>query len=174
MPPIPTSEVSYSKKPVSISILLVFFPRKLSDTESRYSTFDQELLAAYASIRHFWYFCERHLFQLWTDHKPLVTSLSMSRFLFRSNSATPGFHFWVQCAHAVFACSCLVMSPPRPNQSTLGRWPPSKTTAQKRSACSGGSSLTVSFLPTRCWAPGWQSFNRHFLPSCFFALTLIF
>jgi hypothetical protein len=55
---------------------LGFFSRKLTDTESRYSTFDRELLATQAAIKCFRHFCEGHLFQLWTDHKPLVTALS--------------------------------------------------------------------------------------------------
>jgi hypothetical protein len=55
---------------------LGFFSRKLTDTESHYSTFNRELLAAHAVIRHFYHFCEGRAFQLWTDHKPLVTALS--------------------------------------------------------------------------------------------------
>ncbi len=55
---------------------LGFFSRKLTDTESRYSTFDSELLAAHAAIKHFRHFCEGQAFQLWTDHKPLVTAIS--------------------------------------------------------------------------------------------------
>jgi hypothetical protein len=55
---------------------LVFLSRKLTDTESRYSTFDREFLAAQAAIKHFRHFCEGRAFQLWTDHKPLVTALS--------------------------------------------------------------------------------------------------
>jgi hypothetical protein len=55
---------------------LGFFSRKLTDTESRYSTFDRELLAARAAIKHFRHFCEGQAFQLWTDHKPLVTAIS--------------------------------------------------------------------------------------------------
>jgi hypothetical protein len=55
---------------------LGFFSRKLTDTESRYSTFDRELLVAQAAIKHFRHFCEGRLFQLWTDHKPLVTAIS--------------------------------------------------------------------------------------------------
>jgi hypothetical protein len=55
---------------------LGFFSRKLTDTESRYPTFDRELLAAQAAIKHFRHFCEGRLFQLWTDHKPLVTAIS--------------------------------------------------------------------------------------------------
>jgi cleavage and polyadenylation specificity factor subunit 1 len=56
--------------------LLGFFSRKLTDTESRYSTFDRELLAAHAAIKHFRHFCEGRQFQLWTDHKPLVSALT--------------------------------------------------------------------------------------------------
>jgi hypothetical protein len=55
---------------------LGFFSRKLTDTESRYSTFDRELLAAHAAIKHLRHFCEGRAFQLWTDHKPLVTAIS--------------------------------------------------------------------------------------------------
>jgi hypothetical protein len=44
--------------------------------ESRHSTFDRELLAAFAAILHFHHFCEGRSFQLWTDHKPLVTALT--------------------------------------------------------------------------------------------------
>jgi hypothetical protein len=33
-------------------------------------------LAAQAAIKHFRNFCEGRVFQLWTDHKPLVTALS--------------------------------------------------------------------------------------------------
>jgi hypothetical protein len=55
---------------------LGFFSRKLTYKASRYSTSDHELLAAYAAIQHFHHFCEGRAFQLWTNHKPLVTALS--------------------------------------------------------------------------------------------------
>jgi hypothetical protein len=55
---------------------LGFFSHKLTDTESHYSTFDHKLLAAQAAIQHFCHFCEGCAFQLRTNHKPLVTSLS--------------------------------------------------------------------------------------------------
>jgi len=54
---------------------LGFFSRKLSETESRYSTFDRELLAAFSAIKHFQHFCKGRPFQLWTDHQPLVAAL---------------------------------------------------------------------------------------------------
>jgi hypothetical protein len=37
---------------------LGLFSRKLTDKESRYSTFDRELFAAHAAIKHFHHFCE--------------------------------------------------------------------------------------------------------------------
>jgi hypothetical protein len=52
------------------------FSHKLTDTESPNSTFDRELSAAQAAIKHFSHFCEGRAFQLWTDHKPVVTALS--------------------------------------------------------------------------------------------------
>ncbi len=55
---------------------LGFFSRKLTDMESRYSTFDLYLLAAHAAIKHFRHFCEGRAFQLCTDHIPLVTAIS--------------------------------------------------------------------------------------------------
>jgi hypothetical protein len=56
---------------------LGFFSCKLTDTESCYSTFDCKLLAAHAAIKHFCHFCEGCTFQLWTDHKPPVTAISL-------------------------------------------------------------------------------------------------
>jgi cleavage and polyadenylation specificity factor subunit 1 len=87
--PAPTAELSLATDPSDTHIRGVmqqklgdhwrphgFFSRKLTDTESRYSTFDRELSAAFAAIRHFRHFCEGRTFQLWTDHKPLVTALT--------------------------------------------------------------------------------------------------
>jgi len=53
---------------------LAFFSRKLSATEQRYSTFDRELLAAFAAVRHFRFLLEGSQFTLYTDHKPLVSA----------------------------------------------------------------------------------------------------
>ena len=52
-----------------------FFSRKLSSAESRYSTFDRELLAIYSSIRHFKHYVEGRKFHILTDHKPITFSL---------------------------------------------------------------------------------------------------
>ena len=51
-----------------------FFSRKLDKTRLRYSTFDQELFAAYKAIRHFHFLIEGKKFTLFTDHKLLVSA----------------------------------------------------------------------------------------------------
>jgi hypothetical protein len=132
---------------------LGFFSRKLTDTESCYSTFDLKLLAAQAAIKHFRHFCEGRLFQKWTDHKPLVTALSRVSTLISPRQQhhlafisefnvqllyLPGFKNVV----ADFLSRPpppppLEQSPPRRRQIQwiLRRWPPSKTVAQKRRVC---------------------------------------
>ncbi len=55
---------------------LAFFSKKLAPAEVKYSTFDRELLAAYATIRHFCFLLEGRQFQLLTDHKPLVAAMT--------------------------------------------------------------------------------------------------
>ncbi|GBM76602.1 hypothetical protein AVEN_54871-1 [Araneus ventricosus] len=51
---------------------LAFFSRKLTPAEQRYSVYDRELLAVYASVRHFSYMLEGRNFTIHTDHKPLI------------------------------------------------------------------------------------------------------
>ena len=58
--------------------LLAFFSKKLSDAEKKYSAYDRELLAAYASIRHFGFMLEGREFTIFTDHKPLTHALFRS------------------------------------------------------------------------------------------------
>lgn len=60
-------------KPIS------FFSKKLTSTESRYSTFGRELLAAYSAVRYFRHLLGGRTFYLLTDHKPLLGA-------FQSNS----------------------------------------------------------------------------------------
>ncbi|CAH8621403.1 unnamed protein product [Schistosoma margrebowiei] len=54
---------------------LEFFPRRLTSTETRYSAFGRELLAAYCAIKHFRHAVEGRQFILFTDHKPLTYAL---------------------------------------------------------------------------------------------------
>ncbi|GBM57544.1 hypothetical protein AVEN_97656-1 [Araneus ventricosus] len=54
---------------------LAFFSRKLTPAEQRYSVYDRELLAVYASVRHFSFMLEGHNFTICTDHKPLIYAL---------------------------------------------------------------------------------------------------
>jgi len=53
-----------------------FFSTKLRSAETRYSTFDRELLAIYLSIKHFRHFVEGRNFHVITDHKPLTFAIS--------------------------------------------------------------------------------------------------
>ncbi len=55
---------------------LGFFSRKLNAAETKYSTFDREHIAAAQAIRHFRHILEGRDFQLWRDHKPLVSAIS--------------------------------------------------------------------------------------------------
>ena len=50
---------------------LSFFSKKLNPAETRYSAFDRELLAVYATIRHFRHNLEGRNFFVNTDHKLL-------------------------------------------------------------------------------------------------------
>ena len=47
----------------------------MKPAETRYSTFDRELLTVYLSIRYFQDFLERCQFHVLTDHKPLTFAL---------------------------------------------------------------------------------------------------
>ena len=62
--------ISDTWKPIS------FFSRKLTPAETRYSTFDRELLAVYLGIKHFRHFLEGRSFHVLTDHKPLTFVLN--------------------------------------------------------------------------------------------------
>ena len=53
-----------------------FFSKKLNSAEKRYSAFDRELLAVYATIRHFRHNLEGRNFFVNTDHKPLTFVMS--------------------------------------------------------------------------------------------------
>ena len=55
---------------------LSFFSKKLSPAETRYSAFDRELLAVYATIKHFRHNLEGRNFCVNTDHKPLTFVMS--------------------------------------------------------------------------------------------------
>ena len=56
---------------------IAYFSKKLRPAETRYSTFDRELLAVYLSIKHFRYFVEGREFFVLSDHKPLTYALAV-------------------------------------------------------------------------------------------------
>ena len=55
---------------------LSFFSKKLTPAETRCSAFDRELLAVYATIRHFRFNLEGRYFFVNTYHKPLTYVMS--------------------------------------------------------------------------------------------------
>ena len=55
---------------------ILFSSRKMTPVETRYSTFDRELLAVYLAIKHFRHFLEGRPFHVLTDHKPLTFALN--------------------------------------------------------------------------------------------------
>jgi hypothetical protein len=55
---------------------LAFYSTKLSPAQLNYSAFDRELLAVFMAIRHFRFMLEGHSFVVFTDHRPLLGSLS--------------------------------------------------------------------------------------------------
>ena len=57
---------------------IALFSQRLQPTEMKYSTFGQELLATYLTIRHFRHFVECRDFFALMDHKPLTYALATS------------------------------------------------------------------------------------------------
>ncbi len=54
----------------------LYYSKKLSSAEIKYSTFDRELLAAFLTIRHFRFLLKGRQFTLLTDHEPLVAAMT--------------------------------------------------------------------------------------------------
>jgi hypothetical protein len=82
--------------------LLGFFSRKLKLAESKYSTFDWELLNAVTAIRHFRHILEGRDFKLWTDHRPLVSAVSTHtcfRTVVGQAAVPPGLHSRIYYGH---------------------------------------------------------------------------
>ena len=63
---------------------VAFFSKKLKPAETKYSTFNRELLAVYLAIKWFRHFVEGCQFSITTDHKPLTFALFT-----KSNNLTP-------------------------------------------------------------------------------------
>lgn len=63
---------------------LGFFSRTLNKAQRKYSTYDRELLAAYAAVKYFHFILEGRPFILYTDHKPLIYA-----FRKKQDNATP-------------------------------------------------------------------------------------
>ncbi|GFV24334.1 retrovirus-related Pol polyprotein from transposon opus [Trichonephila clavipes] len=51
---------------------IAFYSKKLNETQTRYITYDRELLGTYLSVKHFKHLLEGNDFVIYTDHKPLT------------------------------------------------------------------------------------------------------
>ena len=58
---------------------LSFFSRKLSPTESRYSTFDKELLAVFAAVKKWRDIISTNNTTVLTDHKPIIGAFKSNK-----------------------------------------------------------------------------------------------
>ncbi len=58
---------------------LSFFSRTLTDVESRYSTFDRELLAIFAATKKWKHFLHGSTVTVFTDHKPIVGAIKNTK-----------------------------------------------------------------------------------------------
>ena len=57
---------------------LAFFSRKFTPAQSKYSTYDRELMAIVEAVKHFLYYLEGRPFEVCTDHKPIIYSQQVS------------------------------------------------------------------------------------------------
>ena len=67
---------------------LSLFSKKLTPAETDYSTFERELLAVYAAIRHFWLMLEGREFFVLIDHKPSTFPVLQHRLWQRISVST--------------------------------------------------------------------------------------
>lgn len=58
---------------------LGYFSQKISETQTKYSTYDRELLAVYLAIRYFKDLIEGRELIIYTDHKPLTFAFKKTR-----------------------------------------------------------------------------------------------
>ncbi|GFY06854.1 retrovirus-related Pol polyprotein from transposon opus [Trichonephila clavipes] len=58
---------------------IIFYSKRLNETQTRYSTYDRELLGIYLSLKHFEHLLEGNDFVTYTDHKPLTFSFKQKK-----------------------------------------------------------------------------------------------
>ena len=135
---------------------LAFFSNTLKHAETRYSTFDRELLGAYLAIKHFRHFVEGRPFTLYTDHKPLTYALRantdytprQTRHLSYISEFTSDLQHLPGKANA--AADALSRNPPLHQPHSDARPEPSR---RGRDVPGGGSCLDATsapFFPSLC------------------------
>jgi hypothetical protein len=100
---------------------LGFFARKLTDTESCYSTFDPKLLAAHAAIKHFRHFCEGRDFNFGQNTNHLLLPFPAFQPPFRpDNNAVWHSSQNLMCNCCICLKNVVAHFLSRPNQTTPG------------------------------------------------------
>jgi hypothetical protein len=147
--------------------------------ESCYSTFDCELLAAHAATKHFCCFCKGRAFQLWTDHKPLVTVISrISAPISARQQCHLAFisEFNVQLLYLPGLKNVVADFLSRSNQTTTGSVATASVAdpvdfeemAAEQNICPETAALArrhiaqIGFLPDRRSTPSWRCLRRQF------------
>lgn len=84
--------------PDAISAFGEFFLSKLSKAETKWSTYDYELLVVFSAIQHFHSSLEASEFAVLTDHKPLV-----HKFMSQSEKVSPRvmYNNWISSASSL-------------------------------------------------------------------------
>ena len=106
---------------------IAFFSKTLKPQETKYSTFDRELLAVYLAIKHYRYFVEGRQFHVLTDHKPLIFALQS-----QSDRYTPQqlrhldyiSQFTSDIRHVNGTANCVADALPRIKANALHQSPP--------------------------------------------------
>lgn len=66
---------------------LTFLSKKLSETQVKYSPYDREILAIFATIKHYRHLLEGRMFTVYTDHKPLVQTRPTTQYTMASTAS---------------------------------------------------------------------------------------
>ncbi len=161
---------------------LGFFSGKLTDTESRYSTFDRDI-GCPCSHQTFPPFLRRSSIST-LDRSQTTCHCHFSCFSphFTQTTSQFGIHFRVQRANFVIArfekCRCQFFVPPKQNNHWISRCHSGGRSSgfqrdgrrakplPRNAAFAKRHIPQIGFPPNRHSTPGWRCFHRQFSPNC--------
>ena len=89
---------------------ITYFSKKLKQSETKYSTYDRELLVIYLAMKHFHRYIEGRTFTVFIDHKPLTNS----RQIYSTTDPSFGLYLTIHNEHnshkwlLKFSCWCAI------------------------------------------------------------------